>query len=192
MAESRLKKHEVNDLIAKANCKRLVPPEPTGKEPLKYQCLACGEKFARHTTAQNHHDPCSRLLSVAAAARRAAGGHDDVGPVSRPATGPTSAAADDDVIGIHDGAGPSGRPPSPPDMWGPPNDPAHSDDLFDVRTCGSSYKRVNGREQTLKPNLIRINSNTHSHTHEHHNRTHNSVRHDRVPALVDRAETRIA
>lgn len=134
---NRLKRAEVNELVAKANCKRLIPPEPTGKEPFKYQCLACGEKFQRHNTAQNHHGPCSRRLSAAAASRRAAGGHDDAGPDSRPAAGPTSATADDDRSGRHDGAGPSGRSPSPPAMGGPPDEPAHSDDLFDVRTFGS-------------------------------------------------------
>ena len=41
------------------------------------------------------------------------------------------------------------------------------------------YKRVNGRRQTPKPNLIRINSNTHIHTRSHYNRAR-----DRLSVLV--------
>lgn len=134
MARSRMKKADVDALLGKVNCKRLLRPEPLGKETLKFQCQGCGEKLSRHTTAQNHCEPCSKRLSAAAGAQGATGGHNVAGPSSRPCTPLTSATIGADVIRKPDGAGPSSTQPTPPALVGQPNHPANSDNLFAVQT----------------------------------------------------------
>lgn len=136
MAASRRTRDEVDALMGEINCKRLLRPERVGKETLKFQCQACGEKFVRHTTAQNHYEPCQKRLRRAPAARAkgAAGGHDGAGPSSRPPTPFSSATLGADVSGVPDGAGPSSPQPIPPALACHPNHPANSDDLFAVRT----------------------------------------------------------